>query len=100
MGGASRFERDVWTVIRAMRNREPPERRSFDRRPPYLGVGGEGERAPLPRAVWPALLAVLGLLVMVLAPGFSPAFDVGQWIVAVALLVLVLMGLAALVRLR
>jgi hypothetical protein len=31
------FERDLGAVIRSLPNRMPPERRSFDRRPPHLG---------------------------------------------------------------
>jgi hypothetical protein len=37
--GPTPYERDRWAVIRNLRlaNSTPPERRSFDRRPPYLG---------------------------------------------------------------
>jgi hypothetical protein len=37
--GPTPYERDLWATIRNFKlsNETPPERRSFDRRPPYYG---------------------------------------------------------------
>jgi hypothetical protein len=37
--GPTPYERDLWAVVKnfSLSDNTPPERRSFDRRPPYLG---------------------------------------------------------------